>query len=123
MQIKADVASIIEDVKKKSLDSDLFYDHVLDGTINQYYISILEWVCSDLLLLSVERAHLGMDLLETSEAADEIADAVREVSLLLSAWFLKDPNEVERDFARTIQKCPVEDIREARFLLRKNLLN
>lgn len=121
--IRADTQSIIDHVKQKALDIDAFYNHVFDDTIKHYYESVLAEVASDLLALPVEREYIGLEPLTTDEDVDDLATAVIEISLIVSAWFLKDPKTVEVDITNALTKAPAEDIRESRFLRRQQLLH
>lgn len=121
--IRANVDDIICYVKQRALDVDTFYNHVFEGTLDKYYSAILTELASDLLALPVERAYLDLEPLDAEADVEEVTDAVMELSLVVSSWFLKDAAIVSTDLARVIQKVPAEDIREARFLLRKNLLH
>lgn len=121
--IKADTDSIVEAVKTKALDVETFYNHVFDGTIKQYYTSVLAEIASDLLTLPIERQCAGLELLEGDDAIDEIADAICDIALVLGSWFLKDPKTVQVDIANALTEAPAADIREARLLRRHKLLN
>lgn len=118
-----DVESIIAALKLRSLDFNTYYNHVVNGTINQYYSSLLSQIASDLLAMSVEREYLGFDPLDPKEDVDEMLIALTEIASVLSTWFLKDHKVVEQDLTTAVQNTSADDIREARFLKLHKMLN
>jgi hypothetical protein len=121
--IKGTVELIVADVRQRSLDSHTFYNHVLDGTLELFYMTMLLEVVCNLLVLPVERQFLGLEPVDSETDITEVTQAIRDISLLVSTWFLKEASLVERDMLKAIQTFSAEDIREARFLRLNQLLH
>lgn len=120
METFTDVQDVINKVHRQTVNSDVFYEHVLDDTIDEYYVEIMTTIITDMTVLPVERNFAGLDPINDPA---EIQAAFTKMISMVATLFGKQPKTVENDLLKMMKTYPTDEVRFAQFLRHKNLLN
>lgn len=102
------------------LNVDTYHNHIVAGTLEQYYMASMTNFIHTLLMTPINRSLAGID---TTEDPDNVAEVVDQAVLLLSNTFNKDPVAVEAIMTDCIKSLPIDDLREAKILRHRGQLN
>jgi hypothetical protein len=111
---------VIDKLEHLALDSDIYYQHRTDGTLDTWYKQLMEIAVADVLLLPIERQARN---LMPIEEMDEVDDGMTEVAELLAATFDKAVPAVRDDLLEVIKQFPADDARTALKLRHEGMLN
>lgn len=115
-----EVQDVINKVHRQAVNTDVYYEHVLDDTVEQYYSEILVTIITDMTVLPVVRNFAG---LEPIDDPSEIQAAFSKMIMIVATLFGKQPKIVETDLLKTMKDYPTEEVRLAQILRHRNLLN
>ncbi len=115
-----EVQDVISKFERLTTDGQTYYEHVRNGTIEEYYNILLTELITDMTILPLERGWAGMEAIDDSS---EVHRAFRTMIEMVAVLFDKEGESVEEDLIRLMHDYPTEDVRLAQLLRHKNLLH
>lgn len=119
MNTQLEVQDVINKIGRRTMDGNTYYDHVLDGTVDEYYKQMLTEIVTEMTVLPIERGFAGLDPIDDPK---EIAKAFTQMTAMVATLFGKQQRHVEEDLIRIMHDYPVDEVRFAQILRLKNRL-
>ena len=119
METYLEMQDVINKIGRRTMDGDTYYDHLLDGTVDDYYKQVLTEIVTDMTVLPIERGFAGLDPIDDPI---EITKAFTEMTAMVATLFGKQQKYVEEDLIRIMQLYPIDEVRFAQVLRLKNRL-
>lgn len=120
MERFVNVQDVINKVQQRTLDGGAYYNHLSNGTINDYYRDVIMETITDITIFAIERELAGF---EPAEDAQETLHAFAQIIEMVATLFNKTKPDVEADLISMMHEYPVEEVREAQHLRHNNLLH
>lgn len=115
-----EIEDIVDHLHQVFLDNGEFLEHQRNGTLEDFYSTLLTAVVSDVVILPVQRELEGLDPLDDP---DQIAHVFSEIATSLGIAFGKTTNQVSKDLMNVLYNFPVADYRKAIVLKHQNALH
>lgn len=111
---------LISVFEQQAIDVDLLYSHLKEGTIEILYKNMIEQAVTNIMLLPLYRHERDLPQIED---LDEVSDDIMKIAEIIAFVCDKTPKMVEQDMMEVVHQFPSEDLKQANFLRRQNLLN
>jgi len=119
MERQLEVQDVINKVGRLTMNGDAYYDHLENGTVEEYYLEMLMTIVTEMTVLPVERGFAGLEPIDDPK---EISKAFQEMTAMVATLFGKQQRHVEEDLIRVMHDYPVDEVRFAQYLRHKNRL-
>lgn len=113
-------SDVVDKVNHHYGHSKTMYDHIVNGTIDQYYEVVLDDVIYDLSIMPMARMLHDHD---TEDDQASVTAGFRQITDMLGTVFNKDSTTIFKEMVKRMNEYPVDDVREAYQLRHKNALH
>lgn len=108
--IMSSVDDIVQKIQQLVINADLYYLHLKNGTIEEYYEEILETIVNDMAIVPLYRMSLGLD---PEDDKTEVRHALTTIMIDVANLFEKSIDDVEGDLIHVMNTFPIIDVQAA----------
>lgn len=113
-------SDVVDKVHHHYGHSKTMHDHIVNGTVAQYYEVVLDDVIYDLSIMPVARS---LNDYETEDDQASVTAGFRQITDMLGTVFNKDSSAIFKEMVKRMNEYPVDDVREAYQLRHKTALH
>ena len=118
--VMLDFHEVVDKVNKHYGHPSTMYAHIMNGTVNEYFSVVLDDVVYDLTIMPIARQ---LNDQETDDDQETVTAGFRQITETLGFLFNKDGTAIFKEMVRRMNDYPIDDVREAYQLRRKNALH